>query len=320
MGLVVAGDGGDHAALHRLAQAVAVGAGTQRRLHVVEAGEVDQRLVGEDQLVHRHIGGDRQAAGLGLGDQLGAAGAGDLAEVGAHAALLHQQQVAGQGHGFGGFRNAGQAQEAGGRAFVGQAAFGQGCVLGVEDHGQVEGGGVFQRAALHAVAGEGGQAVAEGHAADVAQGHQLGQLLAGQALGQGADGEDLGVAGFLGTVEDQLGHRRGVQHRTGQGRAAEAGDAAAGGRQGFAGDIALAAVAGLAQGDVEVHQAGRGHQALGVYLLVALETGRGLAEGGHLAAFEEEVGDLVVAAGRVDQAGTEDVGTHQFSSSASWFS
>ncbi|MCY1238062.1 hypothetical protein D9M72_507800 [compost metagenome] len=240
--------------------------------------------------------------------------------MGAHAALFDQQQVAGQGHGFGGFRDAGQAKEAGGGAFMGQAAFGQRGVLGVEDHGQVEGGRVFQGAALHAVAGEACQAVAEGHATHVAQGRQFGQLLAGQALGEGANGKDLGVAGFLGAVEDHLGHGRSVQHRAGQGRAAEAGDATADGGQGLTGDIALAAVAGLAQGDGQVHQAGGGHQALGVEGLVRFETGGGLADGGDLAAVEEEVGDLVVAAGRVDQAGSEDMDTHQFSSSASWFS
>jgi hypothetical protein len=108
---------------------------------------------------------------------------------------------------------------------MGQAAFGQIVVLGVEDHRQVEGGRVFQRPAQGAGVAETLQAVAEGHAAGVAQGDQLGQLFAVQAFAQGADREHFGVAGFAGAVEDQLGHGRGVQHRLGLRRAAQAGDA-----------------------------------------------------------------------------------------------
>ncbi|MNO75645.1 hypothetical protein D3C76_667000 [compost metagenome] len=142
--LVVAGDGLDHAALHRFAQCFAVGQAAQRRLYVVQAGEVAQRFIGEDQLVHRYVGGNRQAALLGAGDQFDAARAGQLAEVSAYAGLLHQQQVAGKSHGFGGFRDAGQAAEARGWAVVGEAALGQLGVLRGEHHCQVESRRVLQ--------------------------------------------------------------------------------------------------------------------------------------------------------------------------------
>ncbi len=98
-------------------------------------------------MVQRYVGGHRQAAGLGLGDQRRATSAGQLAEVRAHATLLHQQQITGQGHGLGGLRYARQAEEAGGRAFMGQATLGQVVILRVENHGQAEGGCVFQSAA-----------------------------------------------------------------------------------------------------------------------------------------------------------------------------
>ena len=237
--------------------------------------------------------------------------------MGAHTALFHQQQVAGQGHGLGGFRDAGQAEEAGGGAFMGQAAFGQVLVLGVEDHCQVEGGGVFQGTAQGTAAAEVVQTVAESHAAGVAQGHQFGQLLASQALAQGADGEHLGVPGLAGAVEDQLGHGRGVQHRFGKRRAAQAGDATGSGRQGFAGDIALAAVARFTQGDVQIDQTRTRHQALGIDDLVGDETHRGLADGDNLAAFQMQVADLIQAAVGVDHAGAEDGGAHQLDSSDS---
>lgn len=318
VGLVVAGDGLYHAVLHRFAQGFAVGPGAQRRLHVVEAGEAHQRFVGEDQLVQRHVAGHRQATGLGLGDEFDAAGAGQLAEVRAHAALFHQQQVAGQGHGLGGFRDPREAEEAGGRAFVGEAAFGEIGVLRGEDHRQVEGRRVLQGTPQDAVAGEAMQAVGEGHATGVAQGHQFRQLLAAEAAGQRADGVDLGVAGLAGAVEDQLGHRRGVQHRPGVGRAAQAGGAAGRGGAGLAFDVALASVARLAQGDAEVDQSRRGHQAGAVEGLLGAEAGRRGADGDDLASLDVEVADLVQATGRVDDAGASDTDGHSASSCSSW--
>ena len=320
MGLVVAGDGRDYPGLDRRPQAVAVGLGAQRRLHVIEAGEVAQGLIGQDQLIQGHVGSHRQAACLGVGNHLRAASTGQLAEVSAHARLFHQQQVTGQGHGFGAFRDAGQAEEARCRPFMGDAAGRQVVVLGMQDHGQVEGGGIFQGAAQGAVVVEAVQAIAKGHATGVAQGHQLGQLFAVEVFAQGADGEDLAVSGFAGAVENQLGHGRSVQHRFGLRRAAQAGHAAGGGGQGFSGNRAFAAVAGFAQGYGQVDQAGGGYQAGGVDGLVGDKVRWGLAEGGDFAALQVQVGDLVELAGRVDHAGAEDTGTHQFCSSLSWLS
>src|SRR5690606_35469952 len=104
-----------------------------------------------------------------------------------------------------------------------------------------------------------------------------------------------------------------------QRRAAQAGDAADGRRLGLAGDVALAAVARLAQGGAEVDQAGRGDQAIGVQRLAGFEAGRRLADGDDLGGVQIEVGDPVQAAGGVDDAGTEDTGgRHQFCYSAAW--
>jgi hypothetical protein len=187
---------------------------------------------------------------------------------------------------------------------------GQVAVLGMEDHRQVEGGRVVQRAGQGAGVGEAVQAVAEGHAAGIAQGDQLGQLLAFQALAQGADRVHLAVPGFTGAVQDQLGDCRGVEHRPGLRRAAQAGHATGGGGAGFAGDAALAAVAGLAQGNAQVDQAGRGHQAGGVQGTGGLEAGRGSADGDDLAGVDVQVADLVQAAGWVDDTGAEDTQAH----------
>ncbi len=193
---------------------------------------------------------------------------------------------------------------------MGEAAFGQVAVLGMKDHRQVEGGGVFQGAAQVAVAGELGEPVAESDAAGLAQGDQLGQLFSGQVAGQRTDREDLGMAGFAGAVEDQLGHRGGVQHRTRLRWAAQTGDAAGCRSQGFTGDRALAAVARLAQGDREIDEPGRGDQALRIDCLLSLEAGRSLANGRDPAILQEDIGDFVAPAVGVDNARAEDSCCH----------
>ena len=310
MGLVVAGNRLDHARFDRSAQTIPVFGSAQRRLHVVQAGKLAQRLIGEYQLVQRHIGGHRQAEFLRLGNQLCATGAGDLAEVRTHAALFHQQQVARQCHGFGAFRDARQAEETGHGTFVGQAALGQVAVLGVEHHGQVEGGGIFQGAGQGTVVGDLFQAVAEGHATGVAQGHQLGQLLAFKAFGQGADRVHLAVGSLTGAVQDQLGHRRGVQHRLGLRRAAQAGDTAGHGCAGFTRDVAFAAVTRLAQGHAQVHQARCGNQAIGLDRAAGAEAGWRGADGGNAATVQVQVGDLVQAGFGIDDPGAKNTDGH----------
>ena len=180
----------------------------------------------------------------------------------------------------------------------------------MEDHGQVEGGGIFQRACQGAIVGDFLQAIAEGHAAGVAQGDQLGQLLAFQALGQRADRVDLAVGRFPGAVEDQFGDCRGVQHRFGLRRAAQAGDATGDRCAGLAGDVAFAAVARLTQGDAEVDQARGCHQAIGLDRAGGAEAGRRCADGGDATAIEVQVGDGIQAAGRIDDPGADNADGH----------
>ncbi|MNK92350.1 hypothetical protein D3C87_1124700 [compost metagenome] len=236
----------------------------------------------------------------------------------AHAGLFNQQQIPGQGDGLGAFRNARQAQEAGGRPFVSQATLGQVVILGVENHCQVESRCVVQCPAQGAGVAEALQAIAEGHATGIAQRDQLGQLFTVQAFAQGANREDFGVAGLTGAVEDQFGHRRGVQHRFGLWRAAQAGHAASRRRAGFADNRAFAAVARLAQGNVEVDQAGSGHQAFGVDGVDGDKTGWRRAKGDDFAGFNVDIGYLIQAAGRVDDACAENAELHWAFSCSNW--
>ncbi|MNN43707.1 hypothetical protein D3C81_1579560 [compost metagenome] len=142
-------------------------------------------------------------------------------------------------------------------------------------------------------------------------------MLASEPAGQCADRKDLGIARFPSPVEDQFGDCRRVQHRLGLRRAAQAGDPAGGGGEGLAVDIALAAVAGFAQGDIQVHQAGGGDQPGGVDHAGCLEAGGSVAEGCNLAGLDMDIGDLVQATGRVDYAGATDTDGHSASSCCS---
>ena len=180
----------------------------------------------------------------------------------------------------------------------------------MEHHGQVEGGGIFQGAGQGTVVGDLFQAVAEGHATGVAQGHQLGQLLAFKAFGQGANRVHLAVGGLTGAVQDQFGHRRGVQHRLGLRRAAQAGDTAGNGGAGFAGDVAFAAVTRLTQGHAQVNQARCGDQAIGLYRTAGAETGRCGANGGNAATVQVQVGHLIQAGRGIDDPGAKNADGH----------
>ncbi len=193
---------------------------------------------------------------------------------------------------------------------MGKPTFGQVAVLRVEDHRQIEGGGIFQGAAQVAIAGKFGEAVTESDAAGFAQRDQFRQLLASQIARQRTDGKYLGVARLAGTIEDQLGDCRSVQDRARLRRAAQAGDAAGRCCEGLAGNAALAAVARLAQRHGEIDQAGCGDQSLAIDRPLRFETSRGLADGGDLAMLQENIGDFVTPADGVDHARAEDSNCH----------
>src|SRR5690606_7206689 len=172
---------------------------------------------------------------------------------------------------------------------------------------------VFQRTAQDTVAGHRRQALGESHATGVTQGYQLAQLLTLQAPGKGANREHPGLPGPLAAVENQLGHGRGIQHRTAVRRAAQAGDTAGGGGAGLAGNIALATKTRLAQADIQIDQTGTGDQAAGVYGHRGLEALWGVAEGVDQTVVDMHVGDLIELAGRVDHPGAADGNTHAHS-------
>src|SRR5690606_21610193 len=253
-------------------------AAAQRRHDMQQTGIAVQILITQQQLIHGHIGGDRQTACLGIGEHVDGPSAAQATEVRAHAGLFDQQQIPRKGYGFSAFGNPHQTQPRGSGAFVGHATFGQGRVEWGKDDWQVETGGVFQRTAQDAGALHGRQTLSEGHTTGITQRHQLAQVFAIQPASQRADGEYPCLTGAFGAVQNQFSYRGGIQYRAAVRWTAQAGDAANGSSAGFAGDAAFATEARLAQADVQIDQARAGDQAAGINGLRGNEAFRGGAQ------------------------------------------
>src|SRR5699024_7950554 len=127
---------------------------------------------------------------------------------------------------------AGQTEPSGKLALVAAGdPVGQPRVLGVLGDDAVEGADVLQGPAHQAGVVHAASVVGEDPDPGAGAGHQsqLGQLLAGQALGDGTDRVDVDVAGAPAQVQDGLGDLGGVADRGGVGHRQHGGEAAQGG-------------------------------------------------------------------------------------------
>src|SRR6202012_4855053 len=107
------------------------------------------------------------------------------------------------------------------------------------------------------------------------------------AAGGGGDGEDADGGVALGR-EHPFGDLGRVVHRNGGGHGADAGEAAGRGGRSAGGDGFLVALAGLAQMDVNVDEAGGDDEAVGVDDFGVLVFGfAGGFDGGDLAVFQQ---------------------------------
>ena len=172
------------------------------------------------------------------------------------AGQLGQVDVAVDHHLLGRGRHAAQAQAHALEAFVHDAAARQLQVLGMAEHRLVEHAAIFQGPAHDLGADHRRAVVGEGDGAALDQAADLRQFLPLPALGDGADGKDVGVAGPLGLEIDELGRRLAVEGRLGVRHARHRGDAAGQGRRRAGGDGLVLLAARLAQMDVHVDQAG----------------------------------------------------------------
>ena len=117
---------------------------------------------------------------------------------------------------------------------------------------------------------------------------QLGELLAGQALGDRADRLDVDQTGGPPEVEDPLGGLGGVGDRAGVRHGEDRGEPAHGRRRRAGGDGLGVLAPGLAQVGVQVDQPGQGDQPVGVEHLGALRGADG-ADLGDDAVPDEQV-------------------------------
>src|SRR5262249_6655523 len=126
----------------------------------------------------------------------------------------------------------------------------------------------------------------------------LGQFLALATLGDGADGEDIGVAGALGLEMNELRGSLRVDGRLGVGHARYRRDTAGQRRGGAGGDGLVLLAARLAQVDVHVDQARADDQAVRVERAVSAKV-RLRVEANNAAIVNPQVGDLIDSLGRV---------------------
>lgn len=313
--VAVGGVVGDEAVDRAVAQAgeagVDIGAGAEGRIHL-EIRVVGRACVlGQEQVMRADLGGDAGAVALGPADQLDRAGGADVGDVVAAGGLARETDVA-LGHDFlGRGGDAGEAEAGGGDAGVHDAAAGEGLVLAMLDEEGVEHGGVLHGAEADAGLGDAVAIVADGHGAGAEHEADLGELFAGAALGDGADGVDL-AGGGAGLAADEFDLGVGVEGGGGVGHAGD-GREAAGDRGGTAGlDGFALLLAGLAEVDVHVDEAGGEDFVGGVDGVVGFGAGEVGADGGDAAVFDGEVGAFVAVGGGVDEAGVgdEDGGCH----------
>ena len=267
--------------------------GAQRRVNLEHRVVGACGLVGEQQVVRGCLRGHLHAAGLSPAHNLNGALGGQVADVQLGVQVLGQQHVAGNDGFFSDGGPAGQAQVCGDFALVHLGALGQARLLRVLRNHAVESLDVFEGAAhhcrvvhAHAVVGE--HAHVRGgvrHAADV------GEALALQAHGHGADGLHAAPCGFLAEAVHLLNHGGGVCHgqgvRHGEHRGVAAQGCCAGaGLDGFGG-----LVAGLTQVGVDVHQAGQRHLACRLDNLCVCGVNV-LCDAANHAVLDEDIGDL----------------------------
>ena len=182
-------------------------------------------------------------------------------------------------------------------------------VLGVQEHRQVERGGVFERASQHLCVQHRRKRVGEADAAGLVERLHVGQEFPFKPARQRAERVDEGETETPGARLQHLRHRRGVDHRVRVRRAAERGDAGGDRGAGFGFDGGLVFEAGFAQPRAQVHQPGADDFAVGVDGARGLEARGGTADTGDEApGVYIKIFFAVNAVGRIDEASA---GNHQ---------
>ena len=277
-----------------------VGRGPQRRVDLVHRVVVLGQLVGEQQMVRGDLGGDPPSLGLGPADDLDRPGRRDVADVQGRADVRGQQAVPGDDRLLGHGRPARQPQPPGHRTLVHLGVLGEPGLLGVLRDHAVERLDVLQRAAHQQRVGHAAAVVGEHPDPGGRVGHraELGQPLASQAQGHGADGLHVTMAGLPAEPPHLLDHAGRIGDRLGVGHGVHRGVAAQRRRPGAGLDGLGVLAARLPQVSVQVNQPGQRDQPVRVQ---HLGPGRGQPRPGlrdHPVA-EHQVGALAIGQGDV---------------------
>lgn len=307
--VAVRGVVGDEAVDRAVGQAgqagVDVGPRAERRIHLVVRVVGRAGVLGQQQVMRADLGADALAGGFGPADQLDRAGGADVGDVVADAGGRGQADVA-LGHDFlGRGRDAGQAEAGGGDAAVHDALAGERLVLAMLDEERVEHGRVLHGPQADAGLGDAVAVVGDGDRAGAEHQADLGEFLAGAGLGDRADGVDL-AGGGAGLAADEFDLGVGVEGRDGVGHAGDGGEAARDRGRAAGLDGLAFLLAGLAEVDVHVDQAGADDSVFGVDGAVGGGAVEALADGGDLAVAEGQIGGFVAVGRGVDDAGAGD--------------
>ena len=307
MGRVVGGERVDRPVGERRAQRLDVTRVSQRRRHLGVRAVARHRLLGEEEMMRRHLGGDREPAGLRVAQQCDRAGRAHVRDVQTAARQVRERDVARHHHLLGGGRDAVQAETQRGHTLVHDPAGGEVPVLLVHDDRQAEHRRVLERPPHETGVHDGTAVVGHGHDARPVHLPDLGEPLALHAGRQRTDRVDARSARHPRPLQDELRHRRAVVHRVGVGHARQRGEAARERGRHAGRDRLFVFVARLAEVHVHVDQTGKHEEPAGIHDRVALGAACPRTEHAHeLVVLDQHVAGRCRAGDRVDDRAAGD--------------
>ena len=303
---VVGGEDLDRAVLEAADHRLDVVPGAQGRAHLVVGVEAPESLVGESEVVRARLGGDADPPPLAFANELDGACGRDVLDVEPAAGDLGEADVAGNHDVFGRGRHSGQAQLHRLEPLVHHAADGQlGHLAVLHDHA-VKHLRVFERPPHQRGRGHRRAVVGESDRAARDKLAKLGEFFPLASLAHRADGIHMGLPRPLSLKHDELGGALRVDRGDGVGHAGDRGHAARERGLRSGGDRLVLLVAGLAEVDVEIDQAGADDQAVGVDHDLGFLV-RPAAEGQHATPADPEIADPVEVLAGVDDSAAGDL-------------
>ncbi len=251
---VVGGDAVDGAVGKRFAKGCDVLGLAQRRIDLAGGIVAKHGFVGQQEVMRGDFGGDLDASRLGFTKDTDRAACGDVSHVVAGACVLGKECVPGDDDVLGDTGPAAEAEAGSDASFVHLGACGEGVVLAVLDHGEVEGAGVFEGVAHDGARCDAPAVIGHGDGARVFQVGHFGEGFAFLADGDGGDGVEAAATEGFGFGDEHLGDGAGVVDGTGVGHGADVDEATRGGGSERTCDVFFVLLARLTDVGVEVDE------------------------------------------------------------------